>query len=1835
MIDDGDKDIRRVASSQRRVLVNECLGLRKMECGEVYPFKWDEDMTVKNDFVREGVVGTIRVRDVHVLAGKRKAGMIEDTITLVLVTHSLSSSSRSYLNIGNLTAWIHKHPSNLTSEQLLKKSRYLLNDTKTSFFDLVPSSLSSPSTTTLNVLDNQHLMFVYGWMLMERSIIIIANDTSRLHCTMNEMRNMIFPFRWVYRTIVSIRKSSRSKWISLGAGIVMLGTTPSMYLESRSEFSEHFGDEEYFQDQESLQLRPPTLVIALDSESRAACVAMSESRLEPTSTHTKRANSNTSKTTIWIESRDRRGPIEFESSMCSVVPVPYLCSSSSSLFYLSSLEKKKKKKKKQSKEERILTSLYKSKNFRRVASLIMKDYLQFVRADRFVMKRKKSHERITGRDIMKRDSFASHLGDIFSDSQVSNSIWKAFVNTTMMDDFLVSLFLNKPKSMYVSCGFDLEILHQRVDDRDGDDDGDGDSNMSMFRELHLGERCTWLWRLELGSRILVQRRLNILEAASNELTRLLRWIGLSLSHASEKLISEFTDISATTSCEVIYPLQDFKSILDEDGVLVRVDEVAYALGLRVGDVLDVVVGDDTSRVESSSIDDTSSSSSSSSSSSCNRDKFMTSFRSYPKRPIRIRVIGKKKSRTMNMIKHVRSTFQIIHAMAKCVAKSYRNSVSRHAELVGWIRSRNYMQLKLATDFLDCMTLHQKSSNDIHRNLSNNIHQKSPNNTQKNDINDILTQVDNKIIATRYEYETKFLKSNVKSFLFDSTSSEMFDQTIGACACLQAVLCSYRQPIIISTQQQKEQQQQNSSPIQNNNNNNNSNNIKTLQRKLKHVMEFNKTVRTKLFNTKKSVNILRVASEALFECSARMYVASRSRDVVIVTAYWIESPNTSIIVTLSRSNTHDITEILRQSLHAVMPKHVPSRVSPSFQVYILSREEKKCKVKTLQSVKTCKYGDVLVLSPHDANFSESTTIFSADIHLRDALQSIERLDDDDDDDDTLHNIASLRRLFNNKIMSIEEMELDMLKSNDDTTKTTNYGILEKNIITLAKAFWTQAITYSETATRLENLTKKYSIETTTKLEDLSAKISQMLEFISQLSEKQTKRAESVRVAIETHCQCLEMSSEIDLIISANVSKDIRLRETKGSIFSRTNRHDRMLRLRNSFKGVPAGYVLLRLDDKIEICSERVELKKLNKILSTKKSKLVHFTFSDERSARAVTDLHDANLELQRVDEEVDHASKSLHEIVRSGFEITLDVEKSLVKIMRELEKTRRVNLFESSRVVEYETRDFITPEKYVKSLNVSYLNLASSVLCVCDELDSYLSKSDNELSSSDKISNSDDELPSSDKISNSDDELPSSDKISNSDDGLSSSDKMSKSDDELLNNDKTSKNDKMSKTDELAKSDDLSPISNSYEKINTKVKENNLNQLISALKHIADFMEDLENVTIRSKQALSLAEQNVRSKILRLKKKKNNNNNTNIALEYATRWISEYLSFHSRFLEKKEKKMLMKKNREHIEVRAIVSEIQERWNLLQDISEQSVSQCVNVDTDTLYSDRADAKALWISSRYRTKSSGERVDVPFSDEGKIRHVLEMAEIRMARFRSALLNITARKNCVLGPSLEAQRKLLFEFGSQRARNIWIKMMRKDLFTLKTFDQRLYNNSHLKSCLKTLLRMLLEEIEIPSFEKTSSIISSDDCNWILKDVRKWCHIVSDLIEVQEVIVSSMFYIVQEEESRHEITYLHQTNYVEFPMFKEITKEIHTYFSERDDFHTDEGFVRLRIYDKHEMYLKVLKGAMKDLKRSLKTLFGFSEAGIGSAMMFCEEYDRVIAIIKTDVLGSVEATLR
>ena len=116
-------------------------------------------------------------------------------------------------------------------------------------------------------------------------------------------------------------------------------------------------------------------------------------------------------------------------------------------------------------------------------------------------------------------------------------------------------------------------------------------------------------------------------------------------------------------------------------------------------------------------------------------------------------------------------------------------------------------------------------------------------------------------------------------------------------------------------------------------------------------------------------------------------------------------------------------------------------------YRLRRNTKKLQVTSLQSVKTCENGDVLVLSPHDANFSDTTTKFSPDPYLQAALESIQSLYKDV----TLQ--ENLSRLFNASL-SVEEIERGILLNSLGQTE----GILENTILTLAETFRAQAISY---------------------------------------------------------------------------------------------------------------------------------------------------------------------------------------------------------------------------------------------------------------------------------------------------------------------------------------------------------------------------------------------------------------------------------------------------------------------------------------------------------------------------------------------------------------------------------------------------------------------------------------------------------------------------------------------------------------------------------------------------------------------------------------------------------
>ena len=200
----------------------------------------------------------------------------------------------------------------------------------------------------------------------------------------------------------------------------------------------------------------------------------------------------------------------------------------------------------------------------------------------------------------------------------------------------------------------------------------------------------------------------------------------------------------------------------------------------------------------------------------------------------------------------------------------------------------------------------------------------------------LESLDNDLVSTRCQYEMNFLKSKVKSFLFeDAKSSDMFTRTLDECKNLQATLYSYRQPIITHTSSSSSSRRR-ISKIHNPRTKISYDDIRAIsvQKQIERLKKYDSNIiKAEISLQKRSVQILRTASEALFECGARIHAASQSREVVILTAYWIESPNISVILRLSRTK-ENVPEILRASLHAAAPKHVPSRVSPSFQMYVV-------------------------------------------------------------------------------------------------------------------------------------------------------------------------------------------------------------------------------------------------------------------------------------------------------------------------------------------------------------------------------------------------------------------------------------------------------------------------------------------------------------------------------------------------------------------------------------------------------------------------------------------------------------------------------------------------------------------------------------------------------------------------------------------------------------------------------------------------------------------------------------------------------------------------------------
>ena len=729
---------------------------------------------------------------------------------------------------------------------------------------------------------------------------------------------------------------------------------------------------------------------------------------------------------------------------------------------------------------------------------------------------------------------------------------------------------------------------------------------------------------------------------------------------------------------------------------------------------------------------------------------------------------------------------------------------------------------------------------------------------------------------------------------------------------------------------------------------------------------------------------------------------------------------------------------------------------------------------------------------------------------------------------------------------------------------------------------------------------YPEQATSTLQKLSESLSKRLKLLALAEDAQHKRAESVRVAIQKHHQRLESSPEIDIIVSTPCTLPLKEMRVGTSVFSRSKRI--MLRLKSSLKGVPEGHVLIRIDDKIEVCGQQFSIKDVNEYLSKKReSNLVRLSFSDVRSAHAVADLHVASEKLQLAHREIELASKHVSEFLESAESVISDLETRFQQLLERFKDLGKESISETCRIVEVATRNLIdSGESHVESLNASYLNVASDVFRVCEALDSCLSVG---------VKDDDVEVCGENVGVKVDDVEVCGENVSvRVDDVEICGEKVG-----VLETTKSeAENIEFETTKTEAKKIELETTAEKIElETTTKMKaEKNVDETIKAIEHTSRFAEDLHKVTLRSKRALSLAEQFFRSELKHIEKR-------NIASEYAARWISEYLSFHHRFLERQ--KIIQGDNDVSMEMRNIASEIRNRWETLQDVYERSVSQCVNTDTDVLYADQFEARTQWMNSRYRD-SDGNKVDVPFSDEGQYREKLERAESRIAIFRSVLLNVTARKDRVLRPSLEMQERILLKFMTRQASETWIDSMRRNLCTLKTLDERLCKT---RIPFEILLRLLRDEIEI------SSVVFSE--SEMVTQIRKWCQIIVELIEVQEYVVSSISYLVNEQESRcDEIVYLHREKHVAFSLFKDLTQRIHSYLSQRDNFRVDErSSIRIQVCDKHKHFLNVLKSVLKNLKVSLNCLVGSSKKKKKEDDSVVE-YERAINIIRTNVVGCV-----
>ena len=100
-------------------------------------------------------------------------------------------------------------------------------------------------------------------------------------------------------------------------------------------------------------------------------------------------------------------------------------------------------------------------------------------------------------------------------------------------------------------------------------------------------------------------------------------------------------------------------------------------------------------------------------------------------------------------------------------------------------------------------------------------------------------------------------------------------------------------------------------------------------------------------------------------------------------------------------------------------------------------------------------------------------------------------------------------------------------------------------------------------------------------------------------------------------------------------------------------------------------MFRIDDKLEVCSQGLGIKDVNRYFKERKDSFVRLTFSNVKCARAVTDLHDMSEALQRVDDKMDHVLKDLNRCVGLSEPVISNVQTRFRQILTNFENLGKI------------------------------------------------------------------------------------------------------------------------------------------------------------------------------------------------------------------------------------------------------------------------------------------------------------------------------------------------------------------------------------------------------------------------------------------------------------------------------------------------------------------------------------------------------------------------------------